>query len=202
MSFLVVYLTETLALSLVAAGFALTVANLGGIVGRIVWGAVADAYVAPRVLLGLIGIAAGVSGWATAAFRPGWPMEAMLAVCVVFGATAIGWNGVQLSEVARNAPAGQAGAITGATGFITFGGVVVGPPAFALISALTGGYRVGFAVFGGLSVCLRLLVARQTSAVSHFASIMTPGANPRGGFPHGHDSRSRSPGNAGMAGRA
>ena len=38
MSFLVVYLTESLGYSLVAAGFALTVANLGGIVGRILWG--------------------------------------------------------------------------------------------------------------------------------------------------------------------
>ena len=47
MSFLVVYLTETLGYSLVAAGFALTVANLGGIVGRIVWGAVADRCLRP-----------------------------------------------------------------------------------------------------------------------------------------------------------
>jgi sugar phosphate permease len=152
MSFLVVYLTETLSYSLVAAGLALTVANLGGIVGRIVWGAVADAYVAPRALLGLIGVAAGAGSWATAAFGPGWPTEAMLAVCMVFGGTAIGWNGVQLSQVARNAPAGQVGAITGAAGFVTFAGVVVGPPIFALVSVLSGGYRLGFAVFGGVCI--------------------------------------------------
>jgi len=163
MSFLVVYLTETLSFSLVAAGFALTAANLGGIIGRIAWGAVADGYVAPRVLLALIGIGAGACGWSTAAFDTGWPVEAILAVCVCFGATAIGWNGVQLSEVARNAPAGQAGAITGAAGFITFAGVVVGPPAFALISALTGGYRTGFLLFGGLSIAcgVRLLVKHR-----------------------------------------
>lgn len=164
MSFLVVYLTETLLHSLVAAGFALTVANLGGIVGRIGWGAVADALVPPRMLLGLIGIAAGACAWATAAFGDGWAMEGILGVCAVFGATAIGWNGVQLSEVARHAPSGQAGAITGATGFIGFAGVVVGPPAFALIAALTGGYRTGFAVFGTLSVacgCWLLAKHRQ-----------------------------------------
>src|SRR5512144_1920248 len=55
MSFLVVYLTEGIGLSLVAAGLALTVANLGGIVGRIVWGAVADRFVLPRAMLGLLG---------------------------------------------------------------------------------------------------------------------------------------------------
>jgi sugar phosphate permease len=163
MSFLVVYLTESLGFSLVAAGFALTVANLGGIVGRILWGVVADFHLAPRTLLGLIGVAAGGGAWSTAAFGAAWPIAAILVLCALFGATAIGWNGVQLAEVARNAPADQVGAITGAAGFITFGGVVLGPPIFALISALTGGYRLGFAAFGGLSVgCgLWLLIRRR-----------------------------------------
>ncbi len=150
-SFLVIYLTETLGRSLVAAGFALTVANVGGIVGRIGWGAVADRYVRPRTLLGLIGIAAGVCGHLTAAFGATWPVAATLVVCGLFGATAIGWNGVQLSELARNAPAGEAATVTGAANFVTFAGVVVGPPVFALLTALTQSYRIGFGVFGTLS---------------------------------------------------
>ncbi len=162
MSFLVVYLTESLGHSLVAAGLALTVANLGGIVGRILWGAVADFHVAPRTLLGLIGVAAGACAWSTAALGVDWPIAAILALCSLFGATAIGWNGVQLAEVARNAPADEVGTITGAAGFITFAGVVTGPPAFALIATLTGGYRAGFALFGGLSiVCGLWLLARH-----------------------------------------
>ncbi len=76
----------------------------------------------------------------------------MIAVSVLFGMTAIGWNGVQLAEVARAAPPGQAGTVTGAAGFITFGGVLVGPPTFALISALTSGYRAAFALFGTVVV--------------------------------------------------
>ena len=52
----------------------------------------------------------------------------MLAARALFGATAIGWNGVQLAEVARLAPPGTAGEVTGATGFVTFAGVVIGPP--------------------------------------------------------------------------
>ena len=79
-------------------------------------------------------------------------MAAILATSAVFGATAIGWNGVMLSEVARLAPANRVGAITGASGFVTFGGVMIGPPSFALIAALTGGYRYGFATFGSLAV--------------------------------------------------
>jgi MFS family permease len=156
MSFLVVYLAETLRYSLVAAGFALTAANLGGIIGRIVWGAIADRRLAPRALLGALGVAAGLCAWLTAGFGAGWPVTAVFGACVLFGATAIGWNGVQLAEVARSAPPGQVGTITGATGFVTFGGVMVGPPAFALIAVVTDGYRTGFGVFGGLSIACGL----------------------------------------------
>jgi MFS family permease len=162
MSFLVIYMTESLGYSLVAAGFALTAANLGGIAGRILWGAIADLYVAPRTLLGLLGVGSGLCAWITMLFSAAWPPVALLSVCLIFGMTAIGWNGVQLSEVARAAPAGQEGSITGGAGFVTFGGVLVGPPAFALISALTGGYRAGFAVFGALTLASGArLVARH-----------------------------------------
>jgi MFS family permease len=163
MSFLVIYLTESLDYSLVGAGFALTAANLGGIAGRILWGATADLFIAPRTLLGLIGVGSGVCAWLTVLFSSGWPPVVSIAVCVFFGMTAIGWNGVQLSEIARAAPDGQAGAVTGASGFITFGGVLVGPPAFALISAMTGGYRAGFAIFGALTLAsgARLIVRHR-----------------------------------------
>jgi MFS family permease len=162
-SFLVIYLTETLGRSLVAAGLALTVANVGGIVGRIGWGAVADHYLRPRTLLGLIGIAAGGCSYATAAFDATWSVVPTLAVCALFGATAIGWNGVQLAELAKSAPPGQAATVTGAANFVTFAGVVVGPPTFALLAAIAESYRVGFAVFESLSaVCgLWVLIASK-----------------------------------------
>ncbi len=65
-SFLVVYLHDTLHWSLVAAGLALTVATVGGVIGRIAWGAMADRTLAPRRVLSLIGVLA-----ASAASR--WP---------------------------------------------------------------------------------------------------------------------------------
>ena len=54
----------------------------------------------------------------------------------------------QPGGVARHSPPGQAGAITGASGFITFAGVMSGPPLFALLAAVTDSYRSGFLVFG------------------------------------------------------
>ena len=81
-------------------------------------------------------------------------------LALAFGATAIGWNGVQLAEVARLAPPGSAGKVTGASGFVTFAGVVIGPPAFALLSSLTGSYRAGFATFAAVSIAGALTLVR------------------------------------------
>jgi len=151
-SFLVVYLTDALRFPLVAAGLGLTAANVGGIVGRLAWGHAADRWLRPRTMLGVLGVAAAVCAYATAAMSEGWPAFAVIAVSAAFGATAIGWNGVQLSQVARHAPQGQAAMVTGASGFVTFAGVVMGPPTFALLAALTGSYRIGFLAFGSLSL--------------------------------------------------
>jgi len=150
-SFLVVYLTEALHWSLVHAGLALTVANAGGIAGRIGWGAVADRIVPPRRLLGSLGILSCLCAATTSTFDAATAPALVMATCALFGTTAIGWNGVQLAELARHAPKGAAGAITGASGFITFSGVVAGPPLFALLATLTGGYRAGFLACGLVS---------------------------------------------------
>ena len=159
-SFLVVYLTETLHWSLVGAGLALTSATIAGVAGRIGWGYVADRLLAPRHVLALIGLAACACGIVMALATGEWPASAIIALAAVFGGTAIGWNGVQLSEVARLAPAGNAGKVTGASGFVTFAGVVIGPPSFAVLATLTGSYRVGFASFAALSATAALALLR------------------------------------------
>ncbi len=159
-SFLVVYLTESLHWSLVAAGFALTSATVAGVAGRIGWGYVADRMLEPRRVLAAIGVAAGVCGVGMALATPEWPAVAVIALAAAFGGTAIGWNGVQLSEVARLAPPGTAGKVTGASGFVTFAGVVIGPPCFALLATVSGSYRTCFATFAALSAGAALALWR------------------------------------------
>jgi MFS family permease len=162
LSFLVIYLNQELGFTLIDAGLTLALATAGGVVGRISWGVVADRWVAPRRMLGLLGVIAGACALGAANFASAWPTLVEGTVCALFGMTAIGWNGVQLAEVARHSPRGKAGAITGASGFITFAGVVVGPPAFALLATVTGSYATGFAVMGVASfVCGAWLLRRK-----------------------------------------
>jgi MFS family permease len=169
-SFLVVYLTEALGYPLVGAGLALSVATIGGIAGRIGWGVVADRWLRARATLALIGGLAAACAVLLALAQPAWPAIACLVLAGAFGATAIGWNGVQLAEVARLAPRGNAGAVTGAVSFVTFSGVVVGPPLFALLASLASSYRISFAALAVVSAtCATWLakVAWRDSVVSN-----------------------------------
>jgi len=94
--------------------------------------------------LALLATLMAISSLFTALLLPYLPIWGVWMVLVVFGGTAIGWNGVYLSEVARQAPEGKASMATGGTLAITFLGVVIGPPIFGALSTAFGSYRAGF----------------------------------------------------------
>ena len=143
-AYFVSYLKLELGYTLVAAGLIYACAHLAGVAGRIVWGAIADRFVSPRRTLGLLGVTMGISCIVAAAINTQWPLAAVVALSIVFGATAVGWNGIYLAEVARLAPTGQAGIVTGGTQFFTFLGAWSAPPLFGLVVAYAGGYANGF----------------------------------------------------------
>ena len=144
--FIVAYLHGEIGLGLVAAGTALTVASIAGVIARIAWGSVSDRTGAPRAVLSLIGFLMAAGSVGAALITASWPMAGVLAVAAALGATAIGWNGVYLSEVARLAPAGETGRATGGCLFFTFVGVVILPFLFGWLQRATGSYAVCFAV--------------------------------------------------------
>ena len=143
-TYLVSYLKLELAYSLVAAGLMFSAAQIAGVLGRVLWGATADRVLEPRRVLAMLGLTMALCGVAAALFTARWPFLAVLAVCVLYGATAVGWNGVFLAEVARLAPEGRVAIVTGGTQFFTFAGVLIGPPVFGAIAAGTGSYSTGF----------------------------------------------------------
>ena len=165
-SFLVVYLTDALGWSLVAAGLALTCVTIAAVPGRIVWGIVADRTRRARTVLVTIGLVSALCGIAFACAQPSWPAWVLLPLATVYGFTAIGWNGVQISEVARRAPAGAAAAATGGSGFITFTGVMLGPMVFGALAAITGGYRASFLLCAATSALAAMFLLRRNQGTS------------------------------------
>lgn len=166
-TYLVTYLQVALDYGLVKAGLALSVAQIGGIVGRIAWGYVSDRWLgARRALAALAGLMA-LSTLATALLNTAVPQVLVFALLVVFGASAVGWNGVYLAEVARQAPAGMASMATGGTLAVTFFGTVLGPALFGAMASLGGGYGAGFAALAvPTAACFLILVRGEPPAAS------------------------------------
>ena len=162
-TYLVIFLTESFALTLVLAGFVMAISQVASVLGRLAWGMVADRLLSRRSILGLLGLGMAASAFATLAADPGWPGWLLFLFASVFGATAVGWNGVFLAEVARIAGIERASRATGGCLFFTFLGVVVTPPLFNLMYALSGSYAIAYAVFGvpALLAGLQLTVRRS-----------------------------------------
>ena len=79
----------------------------------------------------------------------------------MFGASAIGWNGVYLAEVARRAPVGAVSAATAAALFVTFGGVLAGPPAFAFMLQSGMSYGAAFVAVAAPALLCGLVLLRS-----------------------------------------
>lgn len=167
-TYLVTYLHDDLGYGMVSAGLLLSVTQMGGIGGRIAWGLVADRWLGAQKTLALLAILMASSALATALLLPTLPLWGIWAILLVFGASAIGWNGVYLAEVARQAPEGKASVATGGTLTFTFLGVVIGPPLFGALSSAFGTYRAGFlALVITSSLCAWVLYRLKPSAAQN-----------------------------------
>lgn len=151
-SYLVVFLTERASLTLINAGFAFSAAMVSGVVGRVLWGIVADYIGSARIVLGTLGVVMALASFTISQVTPGWPLPAIVALCVVFGASAIGWNGVYVAEIIRIAPAGNVALMTGASLAFTYFGVVIMPVLFWVIVAVSASYTIAFNAAGAVTL--------------------------------------------------
>jgi nitrate/nitrite transporter NarK len=143
----------------------LSLSQAAGAAGRLLWGLIAD-IAGPLLVLSGLGLATAAAAVTLAFAEPHWPPVLVAAAGVAMGATAIGWNGVLLSETARLAPVGQAGAATGMLSFVFALSMIVAPTGFSALVQATGTYVASFIA---CSVCALLGVAllaplRRTSA--------------------------------------
>jgi len=158
-SYIVSYLTADVALTAVLAGTMLALSQLGGVVGRITWGYLSDKLIHPLHMLAMLAVLISLSAFGTASLGH-WPQAlpamALTALMVLYGASASGWNGVYLAEVARRAPPGAAAQATSGTLACTFLGVLVGAPLFGLVVSTTGGYTMAFAMQATFALCIAI----------------------------------------------
>jgi hypothetical protein len=175
-AFLLVYLVERQGLSLAAAGWVFGVSQVGAMVGRLINGWIADRLLSAVVVIVGLGFAMALSSVGVALFTPDWPLGLMAIVACLYGATAMGWNGVLYAEVARRAPPGQAGLMTSGAVSVNFIGVLVGPLLFSATMALTDSYKAGFvmmAAFVAVGAAIGLTTILQNQKVDLWMSRPT-----------------------------
>ena len=160
-TFTVIMLVAEAGYTLIEAGLMLSVAQIAGVMGRIVWGWVADrVHDSVRVLQWLT-ICMLPCCIAIAFLQPGWPVAATTLLYAVFGATAIGWNGLYTAEVARRSPPGQISLTTGGAMVWNFAGILAGPTAFTIAYKLIGSYAW---TYGMLTAVVAVILAALLAA--------------------------------------
>ena len=146
-SYLVSFLHDDLAWTIVAAGAALSIAQTAAVAGRIVWGLIADRWRGgARLTLFWLALAMALFGFAMPFLTVSTPHTLVIALLVIYGATAIGWNGVFLGTVARVVPHEQAAMATAGSLFFTYFGVLIGSPLFGIASGAIGRIGPAFAL--------------------------------------------------------
>ncbi len=163
--FLVTMLVNEVGYTLIEAGFVLSLTQFMGVAGRVTWGWLADRIGDGLGLLAALGILMALGAGLSMMLDPAWPANGVLLTFVLFGSTAIGWNGIYTAEVARLSPPGTVGVATGGSLSIIFAGILVGPSIFAALYAGLGSYTAAFAlpVLASLAGALSSVVARRAA---------------------------------------
>lgn len=163
-SFMVIYLISIVGHDLLSAGALMSASQAAGIVGRPLWGHVADKVHSGRALLRYLGFGMGASCMLMAALAGHGPSWASLPAAILLGVTAGGWNGVFLAEVMRDLePEHLPQAISGALIF-TYVGIALGPLAFGALAKVMN-FAPAFVAVGVLVsiAALFLLPSRHTA---------------------------------------
>lgn len=164
--FFILYLIDGLGYSEVEAGSAFAVASFMAIWARILWGWLGGSYLAPRLLLAMIGLIGGASSVGIGLFDQQWSLVEITGVAIIYNMTAISWHGILLAETARLAPEENVGGVTGGVLSFTSIAMMVYPAVYGGILAATGSYRIGFVLAAAPSIAAFVIFLKQPIAGS------------------------------------
>lgn len=152
-AFLVLFLVEDLAFSVISAGLILSMVHGVGVVSRLIWGFSADRAGNVLAVLSFIGGLTAVCAAIAVFASPEWPLVSIYALFLVFGSAGFAWSGLQAAAMAAMAESDRLSeTISGGFGFL-FLGAWAGPVLAALVFSVSENYG---AVFGFL--CLSAVI--------------------------------------------
>ncbi|MHB1406872.1 MAG: MFS transporter [Desulfitobacteriaceae bacterium] len=129
-SYLVLYIHDKIGLSIVRASIFLVLLQFGGIIGRIFWGFISDTIFrgARKPVLAGVGIIAMLMSITMLFISQKTPVWVIGLISIVFGFSAIGWNGLYIALVSELAGRDKAGTALGFGLTLVQLGVLIFPP--------------------------------------------------------------------------
>jgi sugar phosphate permease len=161
--FLVLFLKERFGFSEQSSGALFSLAQAGGVFGRIGWGLFSDALIGGRrkQVMGLIGVLAAASAVGLSFIDTQAPLPVLAALLFVAGLSSIGWNGINMTFVAELAGRQASATAAGFNLTASYLGIMTFPPIFgALVDAAGGSYSAAFQVGAGAYGLALLLLWR------------------------------------------
>lgn len=158
-----IFIRETPEKALIIAGFIMASVQFSGVIGRLIWGWVADRFGDGwAILISLSFVMAGLF-LITVIIDPSWTKVAIYAVFILCGISGLGWNGVYIASIVSLIEPKQVGKVTGASLAITYSGVFVGPAVFSSIYLLIGSYGTTYGLLSVVSLIGGYCVYRSRS---------------------------------------
>ncbi len=171
LAYMALFVRDVFAVTAVAAGQALALAQAGGTITRLGWGFASDRFFGGRRRVGVVVTAVGGALayvlFAAVGGRLAWP--AVLALVALAGAGAFGWVGLYLTLVAEIGGARHAGFLTGMAVTFTWSGVLVGPLVFGAVLEAAGGYAAPWLLLAAIALTCALTLARLRPLVQRGA---------------------------------
>jgi MFS transporter, ACS family, hexuronate transporter len=146
-AFLALDLNEGSGLTLAEASIFVAVANVAGIIGRVLWGLVSDHHGGSRKAYLLTINAVGLIGAVLLFVVPRTAPIALIGLIVALaGVALIGYQGLWITMIAEVAGPERVGAATGFAITFVASAIALSPPLYGLVADLAGTYRAIWAV--------------------------------------------------------
>jgi MFS family permease len=160
-AFLALDLNQGAGLTLAEGSILVAVANVAGIIGRVLWGLVSDRHHggSRKAYLLTINVVGLIAALLLFVVPPTAPIAVIGLIVALAGVALIGYQGLWITMIAEVAGPERVGAATGFAITFVAGAIAASPPLYGLVADLTGTYRAIWAVLAAVLVVALLPAA-------------------------------------------
>jgi nitrate/nitrite transporter NarK len=174
-SYLILYLVESLEYSTILAGGYLSICLITSIIGRIFWGGASDFLFkgSRKATLAGIGFLATIGFFIMSFFEPTTPKAMVVFTVSIIGASAMSWPGIFTVYIAEIAGSERSGTAIGVTNAVVRIGIIIMPPVFGHLVDTTNSYYIGWlitSIIATVSTIIMLILAKEPNQGDNLVS--------------------------------